>query len=777
MYKVLVTGGLGYIGSHTTVELVNAGFTPVIVDNLSNSRLEVIQRIEKIIGFKPIIHVVDLCDMAAVKFLSEKECDIQGIIHFAACKAVGESSEKPLLCTVYGQPDQLPVTESTPIKPAQSPYGRTKQMAERMLDDVSASNENIRVLSLRYFNPVGAHDSGLIGELPLGVPLNLVPIITQTANNKRSNFTIFGNDYTTKDGTNVRDYVHVTDIAKAHVYALNKLSSYEQSSRYDVYNLSTGRGYSVLEIIETFEEISGVKLDYNVGPRRLGDVDEIWADVHKAENELKWKAQLDLKAIQAMKIIIIGSGPCGLGAAWRAEEVIRYQGLEWKVVEKSDNAGGLAKTIIDDNGFLWDIGAHVIFSHYAYFTSLLDIALPLEEWTVKKREAWVWMRDTCIPYPLQQNLYRLPTDEIIRCMDGLLEVEQKRLSFHKPKNFREWLQQSFGKGLCETFMFPYNFKVWACPLEKMNVEWMGERVATVDVSKVIKNVITKTDDGGWGPNSTFRYPKHGGTGAIWMGLYKKLPSKNFVFSKSVTSIDVKKKEIIYSDGESEHYDALVSTMPLCSLCRVVKGTNMSLDVLRHKASQFRYSSSHIVGFGMQGCPPILLRDKTWLYFPEDNCPFYRVSIFSNFAEDNVPRPGKQWSLMCEIAESVDKPINYNNIIELTEQGLKNTKLIDDRTEIVSHFHIRLEYGYPTPFCGRDALCREISEELEVFEIYSRGRFGSWKYEIANQDHSLMQGVEVIDRILFGVEEMTFKHSNSVNQNRDTNGRQPLPLSY
>lgn len=324
-YKVLVTGGLGYIGSHTTVELANAGFTPVIVDNLSNSRLEMYKRIAIIIGYEPILHVVDLCDISAVKLLSEKESDIKGIIHFAAFKAVGESAEKPLLyyknnlvsllnileayqyqsinfifsssCTVYGQPDNLPVTELTPLKAAQSPYGKTKQMAEKILEDITVSNQNLRVLSLRYFNPVGAHESGLIGELPLGVPLNLIPIITETAIGKRSSFTVFGNDYNTKDGTNVRDYVHVTDIAKAHVCALEKISCNQELPRYDVYNLGTGRGYSILELIKNFENISGIKVNYTLGPRRPGDVDEIWADVNKAEKELHWKAQLNLEAM------------------------------------------------------------------------------------------------------------------------------------------------------------------------------------------------------------------------------------------------------------------------------------------------------------------------------------------------------------------------------------------------------------------------------------------------------------------------------------------------
>ena len=324
-FKVLVTGGLGYIGSHTVVELANAGFTPVIVDNLYNSQLEVLKRLANIIGFEPVLYIIDLCDATAVKLLSEKESDIKGIIHFAACKAVGESAAKPLLyyrnnlisllnlleaykshsisfifsssCTVYGQPDQLPVTELAPLKLAESVYGRTKQMCEQILEDITVSNENFRVLSLRYFNPVGAHHTSLIGELPLSPHLNLVPIITQTAINRRPMFTVFGDDYNTKDGTNVRDYVHVVDIANAHVCALRKASSEQQTLRYDVYNLGTGRGYSVFEIIKTFENVSGVKINYKIGPRRVGDVSEIWADVSKAEKELKWKAQLDLESM------------------------------------------------------------------------------------------------------------------------------------------------------------------------------------------------------------------------------------------------------------------------------------------------------------------------------------------------------------------------------------------------------------------------------------------------------------------------------------------------
>lgn len=445
------------------------------------------------------------------------------------------------------------------------------------------------------------------------------------------------------------------------------------------------------------------------------------------------------------------------------------------MVESAADAGGLARTVVDEQGFLWDMGGHVIFSHYAYFSRLLDFLLPnSDDWNSKIREAWVWMRGTFIPYPLQQNLHRLPKDEIISCINGLIDNERRRSTFEKPKNFAEWLNQSFGEGLCKSFMNPYNFKVWAYTPEKMNVEWMGERVATVNLSRIIENVILGRDELGWGPNNTFRFPMRGGTGAIWTRLAQALPEKKFQFKKKVVAIDGEKKVISYEDGTSETYDAIVSTMPMDYLCRIVSGTKkFTREQLHEKAKEFRYSSSHIIGFGIEGQPAEHLKSKCWLYFPEDDCPFYRATVFSNYSPYNVPKPNEQWSLMCEVAESKDKPVDQDKILEIAEQGLRNTKLIDETSRIVSRFHIRLEYGYPTPFYGRDQLCRELFEEFESIGIYSRGRFGSWKYEVSNQDHSLMLGVEAIDRIVFGTEEMTFKYPDVVNAKRDNVGRVPI----
>jgi len=322
MKKILVTGGTGYIGSHTVVELIREGFEVIIVDDLSNSQLEVLDGIEKIAGVRPAFYNFNLCDESAVQRFFTEQSDIDAIIHFAASKAVGESVAKPLMyyrnnifsliflleamkklkisnivfsssCTVYGQPDQLPVTEQTPFKPAESPYGNTKQICEEMLRDVCKITAEINAISLRYFNPVGAHESALIGELPRGIPNNLVPFITQTAAGLRQQLSVFGNDYNTPDGSAMRDYIHVEDLALAHVVAVKRLLNGKQKQNYEFFNLGTGKGLTVLEVINIFERVNNLKLNYKIVPRRPGDVEKIYADTSWANQELGWIAQRD----------------------------------------------------------------------------------------------------------------------------------------------------------------------------------------------------------------------------------------------------------------------------------------------------------------------------------------------------------------------------------------------------------------------------------------------------------------------------------------------------
>ena len=316
--KILVTGGTGYIGSHTAVELIEDGYDVVIIDNLFNSEAEVTDRIYQIAGIKPALSVFDICDTEKLNSFFQNQTEIAGIIHFAAYKAVGESVNKPLeyyrnnllslinlleamkrygiphfvfssSCTVYGQPEKLPVSEAAPIQPAVSPYGNTKQIGEEIIRDTAAADEKIKAISLRYFNPIGAHPSALIGELPIGVPENLVPYITQAAYGLREELKVFGNDYDTPDGSCIRDYLHVVDLAKAHVTAVKRLIENKNKSNYEVYNLGTGKGVSVLEAIRSFERVTGIKLKYKITGRRAGDIEKIWADPSLANRELGWR--------------------------------------------------------------------------------------------------------------------------------------------------------------------------------------------------------------------------------------------------------------------------------------------------------------------------------------------------------------------------------------------------------------------------------------------------------------------------------------------------------
>jgi UDP-glucose 4-epimerase len=338
MDKILVTGGLGFIGSHTVVELQNEGYEVVIIDDLSNSSIEVLDGITSITGKAPLFEKMDLKEKSDVEKFFKKHQDIKGVIHFAASKAVGESVQEPLKyyennigtlvyilkelsklpeasfifsssCTVYGQADELPITENAPVKIAESPYGNTKQIGEEIIRDTCKVNTSLKAIALRYFNPVGAHESGKIGELPIGVPQNLVPFITQTGIGLREQLSVFGDDYPTPDGTCIRDYIHVVDLAKAHVVALQRLLKNKNKSNFETFNLGTGKGSSVLEVVKSFEKVSGEKLNYKIVGRREGDIISAYADTTKANKELGWKSELNLD--DAMR------------SAWKWEQIVR----------------------------------------------------------------------------------------------------------------------------------------------------------------------------------------------------------------------------------------------------------------------------------------------------------------------------------------------------------------------------------------------------------------------------------------------------------------------
>ncbi len=337
MKKIVVTGGLGYIGSHVTVELQEQGYEVIVIDNLSNSSIDVLDNIERISGIKPVFEQIDVREKQSVREFFQNHENISGIIHFAASKAVGESVENPLLyyenninslvyllqniqdkevslifsssCTVYGQADELPITENAPVKPAESPYGNTKQIGEEIIADTCRVRPNLQAIALRYFNPIGAHKSAEIGELPLGVPQNLVPFITQTAIGIREELSVFGDDYPTKDGTAVRDYIHVVDLAKAHVAALKRLLNKNADSNFEVFNVGTGTGSTVLEVVNAFEKATGQKLNYKIVPRRAGDVTAAYAQTDKVNKALGWNTKFSLEE--------------SLASAWEWEKKVR----------------------------------------------------------------------------------------------------------------------------------------------------------------------------------------------------------------------------------------------------------------------------------------------------------------------------------------------------------------------------------------------------------------------------------------------------------------------
>ncbi|HLK16568.1 MAG TPA: FAD-dependent oxidoreductase [Fimbriimonadaceae bacterium] len=454
------------------------------------------------------------------------------------------------------------------------------------------------------------------------------------------------------------------------------------------------------------------------------------------------------------RILILGGGPTGLGAALRLE---RLDHERFELFEREREPGGLARSFVDQQGFTWDIGGHVQFSHYELFDEVMELALP-EQWLNHQRESWVWMKGGFVPYPFQNNLRHLPKEVMWECLSGLMDAASEPPA--APKNFGEWIVQTCGRGIAEHFMFPYNFKVWAHPPEEMDYKWIGERVAVPDAKRAARNILFGLDDVSWGPNDTFQFPKAGGTGAVWKGVSKLLCQERLHLGVTCEAIDPRARVARFSNGSEVQYDHLISTLPIPEIIRIA-----GLSKLQPAASRLPFSSSNIVGIGLAGTPPPQLATKCWMYFPEDDCPFYRVTVFSNYSPRNVPAGGPYWSLMAEVSESKHRSVDQGTLIEQTVQGMVNTGLIDDPSQVVSRWSFRAPYGYPTPGIERDDLLQEIQPALEAHGIFSRGRFGAWKYEVSNQDHSFMQGVEVVDRLLLGVPEMTHRFPNTVNDRR------------
>jgi len=438
-----------------------------------------------------------------------------------------------------------------------------------------------------------------------------------------------------------------------------------------------------------------------------------------------------------MRSLILGAGPCGLGAAHKLNEL----GMtDWLLYERNSHIGGLSASFVDDHGFTWDVGGHVLFSHYDYFDRAVNEALK-GAWYEHQRESWVRIFGSWVPYPFQNNIRHLPPAALNECLEGLKTLTDDPRA---AANFRQWMNSVFGTGIVKHFMEPYNRKVWGVPLHEMSREWIGERVSVVDLARIERNIAEKVDDVNWGPNNTFKFPEKGGTGAIFSAITRRFQDR-ITLSHELAEVDLAARKVTFANGRHEHYDTLITTIPLDSFIGLCRGVP---EYVRDAARSLVHNSGLIVGIGVEG----ERRDsKCWMYFPEDNCPFYRVTNFHNYSPWNVPDgdTSRFFSLMCETTYSSWKPVSRETIVEDTIQGLVNAGMLSEveRKRIISRYLIDIPYSYPVPTVGRDAALAVINPFLESQGVYSRGRFGAWKYEVGNMDHSFMQGVEVVDRIL------------------------------
>jgi protoporphyrinogen oxidase len=438
------------------------------------------------------------------------------------------------------------------------------------------------------------------------------------------------------------------------------------------------------------------------------------------------------------KIVIIGGGPTGIGAAYHLSK-LGYK--NWTLYEKNDYFGGHSSTHTDEKGFLWDEGGHVLFSHFPYYDKFVAEVLG-DNYYRLQRESWINLSGTWVPYPFQNNVRYLPPQDRCRAILGLIEAQKKA---GRSRNFKEWILQTFGSGIAELFMFPYNFKVWATPLDKMDKSWIGERVSVIDTKRVLENVILEKDDVSWGPNNTFIFPKYGGTREIYEQGAKKLPRENVEVGKCLTKVNLKQKTLSFSDGSQVGFDYLISAVPVNQL---IKMTTDASPALRRAGQKLVYNGIYVVGIGLE---KEIKTTKCWVYFTDQDTPFYRLTYFHNYSPYLVPGGDvtKYSSLLCEVSYSKYKKVDKSKIIEQTVAALINNGVIEesDRSKIISRQIFDSPIAYPIPTLDRDKQLKIIQPILMKNGIFSRGRFGAWKYEISNMDHCFMQGVEAVDKIL------------------------------
>lgn len=454
-----------------------------------------------------------------------------------------------------------------------------------------------------------------------------------------------------------------------------------------------------------------------------------------------------------MKVVILGAGPTGLGAAYALEQA----GADWVLLERAPYPGGLAASFEID-GFTWDIGGHIVFSHYAAFDRMLAEVMPEGTYREHPRRAFIRLGDRWVPYPFQYNLRHLPSGDRDRCLEGLAQVAAHPPA-GTPATFEEWIRGSMGAGIAELFMAPYNRKVWACEPAAMAAHWVGDRVAVPDLARIRKHLAEDRDDVDWGPNNRFRFPRRGGTGFIWRQLAARLPAARLRLNCAVTAVDPHRRLLTSVHGNEVPYDALISTAPLDQLTAMA-----GLHDLAALTRDLVRTRIWIVGVGLRGPVPEAARDKCWMYFPDPSDPFYRVTVFSNYSPDNAP-PG-HYSLMAEVSRKTDgATLDERSLVAECVAALRRAGLIAAAAEPVHTWCHRVDYGYPVPSLTRDAILDRVQPALEQLGILSRGRFGAWKYEVANMDHSFMQGVEVARRLTTGEPELTVRDPDLANARR------------
>lgn len=454
----------------------------------------------------------------------------------------------------------------------------------------------------------------------------------------------------------------------------------------------------------------------------------------------------------ARKILIIGAGPTGLGAAWRLNELGH---ADFLVVDRNPYVGGLAASFADAKGFTWDFAVHVAHSHYHYVDALMQAILP-DGFLLHERRSWVYTQNSFVPYPFQLNFRHLPPQARQECLDGLANRPPR--SPGGPANFQEWILQAFGDGIARHFMVPYNTKIWTVPPAQMNCRWLGDRVPEVDLARVRANIRDGRDDVSWGPNHVFQFPRTGGTGAIWKSMAKGIGGERVRLATEVVALDSRAQVATLATGEQIPYGHLISTMPVDRLVRLA-----GVSALETSARRLLHSQVQVVCVALPFPIPERLRDKTWIYCPDEDSVFYRITPFSTFSSAHTPDPARFCSFLCEVATPGGAAMPSESALAAQVLGdLRRSGLLEFAPEQAHVFHLKADYGYPIPSLDRDAALADLLPALEARHIYSRGRFGAWKYEVGNMDHSIMQGVEAVDRILAGKPEITYRDPAAVN---------------